>query len=625
MEVSPLIESPPSRTVEASSRGWVVNGEMLAYIALVVLALTLRLAQLDVVPLTEREARQALAAWRVVYPDAAGSLIVPESPLLFALHSVSFSVLGASEFAARIATALAGALLTVSPLLFRRLLGPGRTLIFSLMLACSPVLLASSRLDVPAVWSLLVALSGTWAMWRYWESAEPRFAILTTISAAALVLLIEPTGVFLLVILIVGGFLLGWRLRRRDQDAGEDETLRQEQFSQRWAIWPWVSAGLLALVLVVLVSTMFLLYPAGLSAVGELLTAALRGLTEGRTNQPFAFPLLVSLFYEPLIWVLAAFAVWRSRRRLAWSALDRFLLGWSLLVSVFVLLYSGAGPEHALWLVFPLTGLASVVVNDLLSPEQDVLWWDTPEWSRWVVALGVVAVCVLLTIHLQSLGRALVTDGSTPFQLTNLNAYNVVWLVIGLLILVIGYFLASSVWGEGTTLRGAVVGLLGFALVTSLGSGWHVAVTNADQPIELWNRNPTSGETRLLRQTLMQLSDRETSGFPKIPVTAQVADDGVVAWLLRDFPNVEYIPAGSLVRGQEILLLPDVPEPPDLGGPYVGQRFVIHTAWNFTNIDLTSFWGWWMQRRTLTGAMPSDVTVLWLRQDVYDGLPADER
>src|SRR4051812_20373100 len=113
----------------------VIRGEVIVYLAVVVISLVLRVAQLDVVPLSTHEARQALAAWRVVYPEAAGTPIVAESPLLFALHSLMFSVLGPNEFSARIMTVLASVLLILSPLLFSRLLGKTRTLIFVLLLA----------------------------------------------------------------------------------------------------------------------------------------------------------------------------------------------------------------------------------------------------------------------------------------------------------------------------------------------------------------------------------------------------------------------------------------------------------------------------------------------------------
>ncbi|MBZ0298155.1 MAG: hypothetical protein K8J31_00330, partial [Anaerolineae bacterium] len=78
--------------------------EWIAYGMLIALALALRIAELDSIPLTNREAAQALAAWRALHPALPGSVIVPESPLLFLLHGFGFSIFGGTEFAARLFT-----------------------------------------------------------------------------------------------------------------------------------------------------------------------------------------------------------------------------------------------------------------------------------------------------------------------------------------------------------------------------------------------------------------------------------------------------------------------------------------------------------------------------------------
>ena len=77
-------------------------------------------------------------------------------------------MLGASEFSLRIVTVFASVLLILSPLLFSRLLGKTRTLIFVLLLAFSPTLLANGRMDSPIVWTMLMAVVGLWSLWRAW-------------------------------------------------------------------------------------------------------------------------------------------------------------------------------------------------------------------------------------------------------------------------------------------------------------------------------------------------------------------------------------------------------------------------------------------------------------------------
>ena len=121
---------------QASARGLTIRLEWVAYAAMILLATILRVAELDTVALTTREATEALAAWRAVYPLAGLPAPISQSPVLFALHSLSVTLFGGAESMLRIWTALAGVFLVVSPLLFRDILGRTRTFLFSLLVFC---------------------------------------------------------------------------------------------------------------------------------------------------------------------------------------------------------------------------------------------------------------------------------------------------------------------------------------------------------------------------------------------------------------------------------------------------------------------------------------------------------
>jgi predicted membrane-bound mannosyltransferase len=183
--------------------------EVAVYALMILLALVMRVAELDTVPLSDAEARQALAAWRFVQPSAPGEGIMPNSPLLFALHSFSFSTMGANEFTARMFTALAGVALILSPLLFRDWFGRTRTLLLSLILFFSPTVLVTSRADSPVIWTMLAAVLGLWALWRYWDTQRGGYAIFATVCLGAVLLLTDPTGpVFALILLGAAAFAL---------------------------------------------------------------------------------------------------------------------------------------------------------------------------------------------------------------------------------------------------------------------------------------------------------------------------------------------------------------------------------------------------------------------------------
>ena len=114
--------------------------------------------------------------------------------------------------------------------------------------------------------------------------------------------------------------------------------------------------------MVFLVSTLFMLYPAGVTSVGELLSTGLRGLTTPRPYVPPFFVVLVTLFYEPMLFELGAAAVFRILIADEVAREDHFLLGWLIFSILLSLIYAGAGTEQTLWLVLPLAALVSRLI-----------------------------------------------------------------------------------------------------------------------------------------------------------------------------------------------------------------------------------------------------------------------
>lgn len=609
-------EDSPVTTVPASRVRPVVTFELIAYAVLLVLALVLRLAELDHVPLAADEAKQALAAWRVVYPAAPGSDIIPESPLLFLLHSLSFSTFGTGEMSVRWATALAGTLLVFTPLLFRDVLGRARTFALVVLLTGSPVLLIASRFDAPLVWMLVFAALGIWALRQYWLTQTANYALLIGAFFAAMLLLTDPGGLMFGVILLLagGGALLWTRVEQPDSDTLTDIRGRFVHFPRMRTL---VTAGLTVLA----VSTIFGLYLPGLSAVSETLFVGLRAPVSASADTPFLYPLLVALFYEPLMWVFGVISLIVLARRGAVTLVERFLVVW-LIAALIAALFLDR-PEYALWITLPLAGLASALVVDLLARDEHP-FLDIPEWGKPLLALGMVALLAIFTIHFQTVIRSFINIPGGQFDLITIDPTSGLWMGIALALILLGFFMVSSLWGRSAALRGGALGLLIFSLFTSLGAGWNAAVPNAANPVELWHTQTTSSEVFPLRDLLIELSKRETRGVPRIPVAVLAPDDGVVAWTLRDFTNTTFIRDIGEARGQEIILLPQAPEIPDLGGDYVGQEFVISRTWNLNSLRGLDVLTWWSQRRTRSAYAPADTFVLWLRQDIYNGVPFSE-
>ena len=138
----------------------------------------LRVSDLDKVPISDLEAAGALHAWHTIEDDAPGAFTVSSSPLTYISQVASFSLLGASEFTARIGTALAGLALAFTPLLFRDSLGRTRTFIWALLLSVLTAPTVSSRSADGGAFMMLFAALAIWSIRRYWYSRRLKRCLL---------------------------------------------------------------------------------------------------------------------------------------------------------------------------------------------------------------------------------------------------------------------------------------------------------------------------------------------------------------------------------------------------------------------------------------------------------------
>lgn len=621
-----VIETPaPSPTVREADapRAFVVTYERLAYTLIIAAALLLRLAELDSVPLAASELQPALAAYRAAAVESSGAALVSDSPLNLLLQGGMFALFGGSELAARLPVALAGVLVVLLPLAFRHLLGAGRALALSIILLFSPVLLAASKFSDPAVYSALLAGLGLWALWRFYTQAgmQARYGVLAIGCFVGLILLSEPGGVVFAVILLIAGILtLLWGRAARDPlDEPEAAAPRVSIGALPWGI------GLaVALFVTLMIATGFMLHPSGLGAVSQVIGGAVRGLVEPSPYSTAAYPLAVALFYEPFVLVLAiAAVVVRARRGLTW--LDRFLIAWAVAAVVVAALYAGGEAAHALWVTLPLSVLAAGTLVEAMRPESAKIFMPAPGWARWVVALACIAVLAILTLAVQSVARSMTGSLDGFLMSVSPEPDSLVILLVSVMFLFIGYFLFASLWGSLTAAQGMVLGVAIFGLVTSLGAGWNAAVFRAESPTKLYHLRATQDDTHLLRETLHELTLRNTRGFNELAVVAVAPQDDVIAWMLRDYPNARFVNSIDDARGAGVLLAPAYIADPQLGGAYLGQTFNITRSWTNAHLRPVDFLAWWTQNHlpNREGIVQEDY-VLWLRQDIYNGISPEQ-
>lgn len=612
-----------------------ITAEGLVYAALALVVTLLRVLGLGEIPPTVPEIPRALAALQVVMPDAAPT-ITPDSALLQLAHMLSFSTFGITEAAARLPGALVGTLLVFSPVLFRSLLGRGRTLLMVVMLACSPVLFSAARLDSPRLWEMLVAVLALWTA-RQYVVVRGSYAVATIALLLVLALMTGPTGHVVMLTLVLSLFLA----ERLAAPAEDEDTPDFAPLSTWLGGLPWLRGLAAGAVGVLALSTVFMMYPAGFDALGRALEVGLRGWGATQPGAPAFYGMFASVFYEGVFWLFAVLAIALLVRSTVLPYVDAFFSAWLIVGGLLLLLYAGTDASHALWLTFPLVGLASGGVMALFQDEDGALWYDdgdrvnnlfglsVPKWARWALAAIAAFIFSLILMHMGGFFRALRLATPTEGFRVLFDQVAPSLLIVLVLVTLLAFvgFSAASLYGGRVTLRGGALGLFIVGLWASLGTGWQITHARAEDPRELWHIQGAYGpEVFLLRDTLIELARRESGGFPQLAVTL-VSDDpaprseGALAWVLRDFDNVTVVPSTDAARGRPIVIAPLTAEAPDLGGNYVGQTFHLRRGWSLETLSPRELPAWWFQRQTRVPPSPTVSVVLWLRQDIYAGVP----
>lgn len=645
-----VLDQPVDDSGFAGGLTFSISGETLAYLVLIMLSVLMRVADLDTVAITQLESHNALAAYQTSYPieslvEAGIDAPVSDSPVQFWLQRIALLVFDSDEVSVRLFTALAGALLGFIPFLFREFIGRSRAFLFAVLLTFSPMIFISSRFGSDAIWAINFALLGLWAFWHYWRDDRNSYAVVAIVFFTAMILLSGPSGPMLALILLFAT-TLALTFTSVDPTANNDSTPDEVVSSvrARLAHIPWGNAFIASTLTVFIVATGFMFYPSGLSMVGAVVEGFLSNFTQRIDGAPSFFPLIASLFYEPWAWILAGVTLVLLMRRNTLDFVTRFLVFW-VIGGIFAMIFSsGAGADYALWVVVPLLGLVTYAFEEaLIYDNGSTLWLDdlmdgdsaesSSRWGRW--ALGIIGMSLLFMffLHLQIIARGLlnVPEGSfvtlfsrlgenlSPFALV---ANSLIWLLITLMFMLVGFFLAASIWGNRPTLRGGLLSIFLFMLVSNISIGWNTAVTFADSPVEPWHIEATTADAQMLRTTLIELDMREAQATRSLPIHVQAERDGVAAWLLRDFQNITFISDAGSGFQQQVVLLQGQADDVTLGGSYVGQPISLTRVWSADQVlKGFDFLPWLLSRDVRADPASSTLMTLWVRQDVYDSAP----
>ncbi len=618
---------------------------------LLLTSLGLRLLRLDAAPLNAAEARDALSASRFAQGGSAPAA-TGYSPALFSGQWLTFFFLGASDLSARLLPALAGAALTLSPALLRRQLGRLAALSAGVLLTLSPTALTLSRTASGDILTALGALLFTAGLWRWIDNVpqpdETPFvhrpaqrSIVLPSLGLALVLASSPLAYSALLALVAALLLILVEPQTRARLQTRWDAFRAAPENTRYALGALVG-GLL------LLSTAFAWNIEGLAAAAHLPTAWTRGFVRWPDSLSAGYPVLILFVYEPLILLAGGAGVVLATVRRP-NATARFMASWSVAALALALIRPGHGPGDVLLILVPLACLGGLACEALVTarhsrghpstglakhPRGTGYYSNQPAWLNPGIF---VVISMPLWIHL---ALNLANYVHRPWQHTALSLPLVnlslpTYLSLAMLSLVLLLFLAvmaSAAQGPGPTLHGLALSTVLALLCFTVTVAWGVSQNRPAAPRAPLVIAPTAPAVRLLRDSLVGLSNEQKRGARGIDLTV-LSDDPALAWVLRDFSQLRFADTARGALSTSAIITRQTLGRPELGQEgYVGQGFALRQRWEPTGLncrrnlaqdgpdqveqlDCKALVEWLLYRRSPTEPAQERI-VLWVRQDL---------
>lgn len=194
-----------------------------------------------------------------------------------------------------------------------------------------------------------------------------------------------------------------------------NETSKQQ--TSFWREWPWRDGLIAAGGVIVVTSTGFFIAPEGLTSVGNTLYQLAKGFVERPEDVPAGYALLVALRYDLGVVLFGLIGLYFALTEDGFFA--RFLGGWMIFGLIMSLLYQNAGPDAALWIVFPASGLTAMLVARMLR-DPSIGYWVVPNWGVAVHALATAALLTSVALNGLGIATALLREAQ-PFGYHRLN------------------------------------------------------------------------------------------------------------------------------------------------------------------------------------------------------------
>ena len=548
--------------------------EKLLFAIAFALAIGVRLLNLGESPLTDYEAEYAMQAWDIAQGE---DTVIGPQPGYVLITGALFSLLGSSEFLARLLPALAGSLILLALYVFRDQIGSKPMLVIAFGLALDPGMIAISRIaggPMPAISFVFLSLAA-------WRTSRP---MLTGI-LLGLTLLSGPALFMGLIIFGISYGLIRWSLGERmpqiDWSLLEDP--RYTTIGSRRVVW------ISAVITIIVIGTHFFQHPQGLAAIAAGIPAYFQSwfstsqISTGRalvtliTVQPFG------LFFA----LIGGYLGWRER-----EAVGQALVVWLLVSASIVLLSPGRQMSDLGWVLIPMWALAVKGLSQFLVKDRE----------NDLQSLGHMSLIFILLAFIW-INLVVLTETIPDTQL-----YTLRWAIVGIALAMglMSSFLIALGWSTQIARQGLIWGValaLGFYTLSAV---WGVGT------MDWGGKSPP--QASLLLDTLGDMSEWHIGRRDNIDVVYQT-DAASVAWLLREYSRARNVEQLNITEMPSMIITVKDETEPAIGAAYSGQSFAwgVNDAWSgFFPPD----WLRWIVYRKIP-VTHYDEVILWARADLF--------
>lgn len=560
------------RTIQFDRAGW-------GYAAILLVAAGLRFALLGSNPLDDQQAHLALQALSI----SKGELVnLSGQPGYIALTSVLFDLFKASGFWSLFWPALFGTCAVLLPLLYRKWLSQPTALILAGLIALDPILIGASRTAGGTMMAIVAAL----AAFGFWLNKKP---VLSGILLG--IALIGGSG-FWTVLLIFAGLVLFFGRKILDVDNDQVNGLDRPR--------PTFTALSMAAITALLLSTIFLSIPNGISAIGASLVEYFSGLG-GIDDPQIGGNSLAWLIIELPLFVLG---IWGFIDGIIKKEKYPILMGvWWGVALILALLDPGIAGSHFVWVTLPMVIFAALKLSDHIRlPIVE---------NRLIFVVELILVLALIIFSLLNFLNLVNNAYLTPEETRN----RIIGTFLPIILLAAMTVLFAWGWSYTSTRNGFVAGMVVLLLTGMLSNAWKSAGLGSRPQFEaFFNRGFPVGVNSLLT-TLEEISLSNTGYAERIDIQVIGSEQPALVWALRNYNELR-ISSVSDPNQAPSLVLTDVETKIDLPASYRGQKILWTVSPDYQAMKAIDWVRWSIFR---TAPASKTELILWARNDLFPG------